>query len=204
MPEFDPSNLDFKDTIDKTSKHQQIHSILKEQQPQTLLDIGCNTGLYSFIAESLGIEVLGLDTDEMAADRMYSAAKAHGRNVTTGCVDFVTPLRAVEYLHRPRVRPLHERVEADAVLCLAVVHHLVFKRKQLSFPDIVGILGGVARRLLIVEFVPPNDKHIESWIRPEHSWYTLDGFVSELRKSFSSVDVLDSFPSPRKLLVCHK
>lgn len=204
LPLFDPNSPDFARLVGSTPKHRLVFSVLQALRPKTLLDIGCNTGLYSFMADSLGVRAVGLDTDEQAADDMYRAAKKRGANVTTGYADFVTPMRAADYLHKPRVRSLHSRMQADMVLCLAVVHHWVFKRTQLQFPDVVNILSEVTGRVLIVEFVPPDDKHISSWMTPSYSWYSLDNFLAALRKAFASVEVHDSFPAPRKLLVCHK
>jgi SAM-dependent methyltransferase len=204
LPTFTPHVQDLQRLAQSTAKHRLLWSLFDRYRPATLLDIGCNTGLYSFLANSLGAAAIGVDADELAVDEMYRAARSHRREVVTGCVDFVTPLRVSEYLHKPRLRPLHARVRSDMVLCLAVVHHWVFKRTQLQFTDVVAILAAVTDRLLVVEFVPPHDKYIQSWMTDDHQWYSLDNFVAALRSAFSRIELHDSYPEPRKLLVCFK
>jgi SAM-dependent methyltransferase len=204
LPTFDPQSSDVSLLAQSTPKHKLLFSIMESCRPKSLLDIGCNTGLYSFMAASLGARAVGLDTDEHAADEMYHAAKARRVDVTAGCGDFVTPLRVAEYLHKPRFRSLHDRVRSDMVLCLAVVHHWVFKRLQLKFADVARILDGVTNNVLVVEFVPPDDQHIRTWVTPTYAWYTQDNFIAALKTAFSRVEVHESFPAPRKLLVCYK
>ena len=204
LPTFAPHAQDLERLAQSTPKHRLVWSLFDRYRPSTVLDIGCNTGLYSFLANSLGTAAIGVDTDERAVDDMYQAARSHRLDVVTGCVNFVTPLRVAEYLHKPRLRPLHARVRSDMVLCLAVVHHWVFKRTQLRFTDVVDILAAVTERMVVVEFVPPHDKYIQSWMTPDHQWYSLDNFIAALRHAFSRVEVHDSFPEPRKLLVCFK
>jgi hypothetical protein len=204
LPTFAPHAQDLERLAQSTPKHRLLWSLFDQYRPATLLDIGCNTGLYSFLANSFGATTIGVDTDERAVDEMYHAARSHRRDVVSGCVDFVTPLRVAEYLHKPRLRPLHARVRSDMVLCLAVVHHWVFKRTQLQLTDVVDILAGVTERILVVEFVPPLDKHVQGWMTPAYQWYSLDNFVAVLRGAFSRIEVHDSFPEPRKLLVCVK
>ena len=204
LPKFDPASSDFTTLIRSTPKHEVIFSVLQKYRPKTILDIGCNTGLYSFMAESLGARSVGLDADEYAVDEMYRAAKVRGVKVTTGYADFVTPLRASEYLHKPSLRSLHSRVRSDVVLCLAVIHHWIFKRLQLRFSDVVNILSETTVKVLVVEFVPPDDEHVSRWMTPNYDWYSLDNFVKALNLSFAQVEILESYPSPRKLLVCSK
>lgn len=202
LPVFDPASPDLARLIQSTPKHQLVYSILERCRPRSVLDIGCNTGLYSFMANQLGAQVVGLDLDEHAVDEMYCAARKTGAKLTAGCADFVTPMRPAEYMHKPRLRSLHARTRAEMVLCLALVHHWVCKRAKLQFADVVQILSGVAKQVLVVEFVPPEDKHIRTWKIP--SWYSLDNFVTALRCEFATVELHESFPAPRKLLVCRK
>jgi SAM-dependent methyltransferase len=204
LPFFSPPETDVSSILDSTAKHEIVSSVIKELRPESVLDIGCNSGLYTFIAESFGADSIGIDTDESALSQMYIASKSRERKITSGFADFVTPMQPAEYLHKPRLRSLHSRVSADLTLCLAVVHHWVFKRLQLQFADVVQILSKVSRNSLIVEFVPHDDKHVSQWMTAQYSWYTLAGFIAELQAEFTSIEVHESFPSPRKLIVCRR
>ncbi|MFW6126035.1 MAG: hypothetical protein ACOC58_02915, partial [Chloroflexota bacterium] len=85
----------------------------------------------------------------------------------------------------------------------ALVHHLVFKQ-GVHFRSIARIVDMYSRRRSIVEFVPRDDQYVRKWIRPHHDWYTLENFIDSLRKHFQSIEVYDSFPEPRKLLLCER
>ncbi len=204
LPNFDPANTDLRKLLGSTPKHKYIYDFLDKFRPSSVLDIGCNSGLYAFMAESLGAKVVGIDTDEHAINAMYEASKNKNSNATTGLSDFVTPMRTSEYLHKPRLRSLHSRVRSEMTLCLALIHHWVFKRLQLKFSDIVEILDEVSEKVLIVEFVPPEDEHVSRWMNEEYSWYNESNFVGALKCKFKSVDIFESFPMPRKLMVCQK
>lgn len=203
LPVYDGSEASMQQCMASTAKHRLVASVLGQRAPGTLLDIGCNRGLYSHYAASLGWQAIGIETDEAAVDQFYLDAKARGLQVAPAFIDVVAPREAGGYWHKP-FPGAAQRLQADAVLCLAVVHHLVFGRPELKFPDIAHILDRLTRRLLVVELVPPHDKYIKSWIRPEHAWYTLENFLTELRKYFPQVTVHESFPEPRQLLVCER
>jgi hypothetical protein len=99
--------------------------------------------------------------------------------------------------------PANERLQADLVLALALVHHLVFSYR-FEFQAIVAALAAFTRRALLVEFVPPDDEHVGRW-RPEtRPWYALAGFEAALRAEFARVDVFPSHPEPRVLLLCSR
>lgn len=204
LPVFNPEEGVPTDIEHSTAKHRLIAGILRENRPKTVLDIGCNSGLYSFMAASLGAEVLGVDIDEQALDRMFLAARKNDLKVQCICADFVSPLMPSEYMHKPRLRKLHDRAAADLTLCLALVHHWVFKRLQLKFPDVAAILSAVTANTLVVEFVPEDDVHVSKWMTPDFGWYTLDNFIASLGAYFQTVTVHASFPSPRLLLVCSR
>jgi SAM-dependent methyltransferase len=204
LPQFNPFTSDIEQFFSITPKHDVVYKIIKEHRPASVLDIGCNTGIYSYMAESLGARVLSIDPDEKAADELYRAAKNRALNITVGCSDFVAPMRPAEYMHKPRLRALHLRARSEMVLCLAVVHHWVFKRHQLKFSDVSKILADVSEKMLVVEFVPPEDKHVMQWMNENYRWYSLGNFISELKKYFSHVEVHESFPSPRVLVFCEK
>ena len=204
LPRFESGSSNVSEIAGATPKHRLIDTLFSELRPKTVLDIGCNAGLYSFMAAAHGARVVGLDLDESAVDEMYLSAKTKNLTITCGTGDFVAPIKPAEYLHKPRLRPLHARVQSEMVICLAIVHHWVFKRLQLRFEDVAQILSAVATRVLVVEFVPREDKHVATWPNVNVAWYNVENFAAALRLHFREVSVHQSFPSPRLLLVCKK
>ena len=49
-----------------------------------------------------------------------------------------------------------------------------------------------------------EDRYVDSWIKQEVGWYSLENFEAALRVHFPRIERRDSHPSPRVLLVCEK
>ncbi len=110
----------------------------------------------------------------------------------------------------PLILSAEKRLRCDMVLALAIVHHLALGQGQ-DFRKIVKKLSAFTYECLLVEFVAKDDKLIvaEPTFFPafnanphQFDWYTLDGFVQELRKHFRSVEIKNSFPETRFIAVC--
>ena len=159
--------VDSLETVRKaTAKHQYIDNLLEKLKPETVLDIGCNRGLFSQIAASRGAKVIGIDMDEMALDQMYNDSKMIGNAVLPLYVNAVAPVEAIGFKEIP-FATVTDRLRSECVLCLALVHHLVFKRTQMNFLHIAKVLSSYSKKYLIVEFVPKEDKHVSEWYTDE-------------------------------------
>jgi SAM-dependent methyltransferase len=186
-----------------TAKHSTIDNLLTQTAPKTVLDLGCNRGLYSQMAALKGARVVGIDTDENALDHMYLDSRALGTNALPLFVNAVAPAEAIGFKEKP-FPSVTERLRADFVLCLALVHHLVFKSTHMSFEHIAKVLSSYSNKYVLVEFIPKEDAYIKNWPTDKFPWYTLGNFEKELHRHFSHVKVFESFPSPRVLLFCEK
>lgn len=79
---------------------------------------------------------------------------------------------------------MQERSSADAVMALAVVHHLLFSA-NVPLSRAISWVTGLAPRGLI-EFVPPSDVQVRGMIARRngvHHAYDRDAFVSALTAS---------------------
>jgi SAM-dependent methyltransferase len=203
LPIYDGS-VDVLNQIQKsTPKHQIIGDILKKISPRSVLDMGCNRGLYSQMAALLGSRVVGIDVDERALDDMYLDSKRLKTNAMPLYVNAVAPAQAIGFKEIP-FPPVTERLRSELVMCLALVHHLVFKITRMSFSHIAKLFDSYSEKYLLVEFVPKDDSHIEAWYTDEFAWYDLDNFKSALSQYFPEIEVFESFPSPRVILYCEK
>lgn len=203
LPVYDGSKEKIESLKDSTPKHKVIHRVLSETGISSVLDIGCNRGLYAQFAASKGIRVVGIDTDELALDQMYLDSKRLGTSALPLFVNAVAPAQAVGFMALP-FPDVGTRLRSELVLCLAVVHHLVFKRTQMSFEQIARTLSDYSSRYLLVEFVPKEDEHVSQWHSEQYSWYTEENFRKALSLHFSKIDSFASFPEPRVLLLCEK
>jgi hypothetical protein len=98
---------------------------------------------------------------------------------------------------------------ADVVIALALVHHLALAQ-GMSFQEVVRQLASLTSRDLVVEFMPnglggtpQNPRPVPD---PLPDWYQLDAFLAALRKSFTTVEVVDyerpDADSIRTLVLC--
>ena len=181
------------------AKMHNVYNIMRELRPKTVLDIGSNSGWFSMLAARLGAEIVAMDIDEPSLTDLYASAKRDGIPILPLLVDVCSP--APSHGDSQAYEPATERLRCEMVLALAITHHLVFK-KRLGFASIARKLSEFTQKWLVVEFVPPEDKYAAPWVDSSYSWYSLDNFVRSLRPHFERVDVMDSSPAPRKILLC--
>ncbi len=172
---------------------------------RTLLDLGCNKGLFAQMASLHGFVVAGIDTDHGAVDGFYQSSRSMSLPVFCAVNDFVAPREAMGMLTNP-LPGFVQRFEADVGLCFAVVHHLYFGRYRMSFERIMQLLGRYVRRHLIVEFVPPQDAFLRGHYADTArvAGYTREEFGRAIAQSFRVLEIGPSFPAGREIWVLEK
>jgi len=183
------------------AKQRNVHTVLAEARPETVLDIGCNRGWYSQLAASMGSKVVACDTDEQCISRLYEDTKLSSHNIHPIVMDIRQPTPGYGVCNR-EMTPATSRLSCDMVLALAVVHHLVLK-KHLTFDQVADALAEFSKRSLLVEFVPKDDEHVQTWCvnGSGSDWYRLDAFQASLSRHFRQQTVIPSFPHPRVLIL---
>ncbi len=197
------------ENLSKTSpKHRVISELLDRWKPRSVLDVACNRGPYSQIAALKGARAIGIDTDEAALDAMYRDSVALGSGAIPLYTNPVTPAEAIAFHERPFPSVI-DRLRSECVLCLALVHHLVFRQHRINFRQVAHILASLSEKHLVVEFVPVNDRALKEFLdtrsedfRRRYEWYTLANFKAALGKYFATVEELPSFPETRVILAC--
>ncbi|HEX3035120.1 MAG TPA: hypothetical protein VHT73_08305 [Thermodesulfobacteriota bacterium] len=185
-----------------TVKQKCIYRILSDLQPTSVLDLFGNTGQYSKPAALLGSRVVSFNTDPRCSTQLYYDARDKKLPILPLIMDFTrpTPYRG---LSNECFISAAGRFKCDMVLALAWAHNAIFKRR-LNFDQIVEGLAQFSKRWLVAEFVPREDPDICKLWSDSFSWYTLDNFISALRKWFNVVKIVPSYPEPRVLLLCEK
>ncbi len=212
-------------SADWTNKQNAVHDALTRFSPATVLDIGSNTGWFSLLAAKLGSNVVGVDLDEACIDSLFAAAKRERLAVLPLVANLMAPppdIFAKTFDDEPSlsriggVAPLYpspeKRLACEMVLALAIVHHLALGQGH-SFERIAETLSDLATRYLCVEFVNRDDRMIvddpgffPAMLKAPDSfgWYKVDEFVAALRKHFSEIQVVQSYPDTRLMIVCSK
>lgn len=188
--------------FDKQAKLNAITGLLESIQPRTVLDLGCNTGVFSLLAARQGARVIAIDSSESCIEALYAAARQDSLPVTPLIADVVNPTPAFGFMGR-QYPGLWQRTRADTVLCLALMHHLHITGRQ-SFERIAELLDEVTGQHLIFEFVAHDDANVPLLPKRRRIDYTLNSVVAALERAFKDIDVRPSDRETRKLLVCRK
>jgi ribosomal protein L11 methylase PrmA len=132
-------------------------------RPRQLLDVGCNDGAYTRLALEAGAgSVIGLDTDRASLDRAFLAARQSKVNFLPLYADIANPSPSQGWRGQER-SDLKSRLKADAVIALAVTHHMAIGR-NLPLDEVIDDLIGLAPAG-IIEFVPKSDPMVQIMLR---------------------------------------
>ncbi len=178
---------------DHARKRAFVTHALETARPSRVLDVGCNTGVYSQLAADAGAEVISIDTDLQAVDRLCASLKGSGKNILPLCVDLAHPTPATGWENREYSSFLSRCAgHFDMVMMLAVLHHLLL-RSQIPLDRIAALASGLTTRYLILEWVPPADPKFRELLRGRDSIYshiTESAFRQAFAEYFITVDEL--------------
>ncbi|HWC76858.1 MAG TPA: class I SAM-dependent methyltransferase, partial [Blastocatellia bacterium] len=167
-----------------------VESALQEVRPRRVLDVGCNTGHFSRIAARSGASVVAIDYDEAVAGEVWKLAVAEGLDILPLVVDLARPSPAIGWRNRECAGFLERAQHSfDAVLMLAVIHHLLVT-ERIPLDEIIDIAAELTTDLLVIEFVAPGDSMFKRLLRGrEHLFVELTSevFESECRRRFEIV-----------------
>ena len=189
-------------SFDKQAKLKSVGRLLDNYVGATVLDLGCNTGVFSIEAAKRGIRVFSVDASESCIDLLYETARTENLAITPLIADIACPTPAGGFMGA-QYPPLFERVRADTVLCLGLMHHLHINARQ-SFERIAALLNEVCTSTLIFEFVGLDDANISLLSGLRKIDYSLDSVRAALGTHFPSIETHDSDRPTRKILLCRK
>jgi len=204
-------------------KQKNVHRILQDEQPRRVLDLGANTGWFSILAANLGAEVIATDIDEAAIDALYLQARNQQLKILPlllpfagmdrevyGIADEAAVYRDRDFTAVPLFLAARKRIGAEMVLCLGLLHHLILGMGK-EMEKIMETMAALADRCLVIEYVDLEDMMIRTepaffscLSRHSRDTYSLDGLIACGRRYFRDVEILNSHPATRKLVVFHK
>jgi ribosomal protein L11 methylase PrmA len=152
--------LDYYETTSYTDaslerKRAGVARYLDRIRPASVWDLGANTGWFSRLAADRGVPTVAFDLDPACVEVNYLEVKRKSdANVLPLCLDLFNPSPSLGWRNRERMS-LMERGPVDAVLALALVHHLAIAGglPMIMVAEFLRQIG----RWLVVEFVPPDD-----------------------------------------------
>ena len=141
-------------------KEATIRKWLEIIKPKSVIDLGANTGKFSFIAAEYAERVISLEGDEKCVDEIEEQINVRKLdNIYTLLGNVAEPSPALGLLNM-ETNSIYIRANDDLVLGLALVHHLYISNR-LNFNQITLIFEKFSSKYLIVEFIPINDKKVQ-------------------------------------------
>ncbi|MBU1610828.1 MAG: class I SAM-dependent methyltransferase, partial [Proteobacteria bacterium] len=178
----------------QSPKEKAMDGLYDRYQPETLLDLGCNKGRFSYLAALRNVRTYAFDTAESLIDKLYLFAKATGLPIQAHVVDGA------------RLEPFSDpEIRFDMVAYLAVIHHLIFTFGK-TVQEVVAQADGLCERVAILEYVSsdPAETFVYTNYDPElYPDYNVPGITRELLKYFDAVEAIDISVS-RTLLVASR
>ena len=190
----------------RTTKQVFGRHVWDEIKPQVVLDIGCNTGHFSFQAANSGSQVIALDTDATCLDFLYRKTKSMKARILPLRVDITNPSPGIGWKNQERSSFLDRIGQVDYVLALAVVHHMLIT-KGIPLLEIAGLFHGLTKEYLLVELVGPSDPMFQSLLRGRDELYsglTLEAQERIFAERFSIIEQLNLPDMDRTLYFMRK
>ncbi len=167
------------------AKEEIVEGFLRHLQPRTVWDLGGNVGVFSHLAARCGAHVVSLDSDPACVQLNYREVAKEEIDVLPLWVDLCNPSPDLGWANEER-EALLARGPADAVMGLALVHHLAIGN---NVPlDRVAKLFAHCGGDVIAEFVPKSDPQVQRMLASREDIfpnYTREGFVAAFSRYFT-------------------
>ena len=145
------------------AKRDFVARFVRGTNPRKLWDIGCNTGDYSLLAIENGAGcVVGFDFDCKAIAAAFERSRSQRAHFLPLVLDASNPTPSQGWRQVER-KGLQQRANADAVLGLALVHHLAIG-KNIPLAEIIEWIVGLAPQG-VIEFVQKSDPMVQQLLR---------------------------------------
>jgi ribosomal protein L11 methylase PrmA len=182
-----------------------VGDFLDKARPSTVWDLGANVGTFSRLASERGIPTISFDVDPAAVEKNYLDCVArHEVNILPLVIDLTNPSPGIGWENKERMS-LKERGPADAVLALALVHHLAISN-NVPFSRIAGFLSDICQ-WLVIEFIPKADSQVQRLLATREDIfpdYTRQAFEQEFGRYFTIDASTDIRESQRTLYLMHQ
>ena len=187
------------------SKATLVREMLDAVGGRSVWDLGANTGVYSTMATEAGYRVIAWDYDAGSVEAHWRRVRgADGPDILPLIGDLTNPSPSIGWALEERASFL-DRANADALLALALVHHLAIGN-NVPLPAVAALFARTAPNA-IVEFVPKDDpmtRRLLAARRDIFDGYTIDGFRDAFGGPFEIVREVPITDSPRTLFLLRR
>ena len=174
-------------------------------KPKSVLDLGANTGKFSFIAAEYAGRVVSLDGNERCVDKIENQISKNDDSTFTLVGNIASPSPQLG-LFNSISENIFNRCNSELVLALALVHHL-YITNRLNFNQITLLFAKYSSKYLIVEFTPIIDKKVQLLIKNKVinlKNYTEVQFINALSCCYTIKESISLKESERRLFLLEK
>ena len=170
---------------DNVIKQNFIDSVTNNKRFNTVWDCGANTGLFSEHISGNSREIIAMDGDILAVEKMYQRLKSRDSNITPMVMNLENMSPDHGFNARERTR-LDLRSKPDLIMCLAIIHHI---RISANIPcdNFLAYLRSLNSEV-IIEFVQREDDMVKKLLlnkKEQYLDYNIDAFENSIEKYFS-------------------
>jgi ribosomal protein L11 methylase PrmA len=171
------------ETDEAEAKRKFVGGFVERVRPRLLLDLGCNTGDYSVVALQNGAAyAVGFDADQQALNTAFHRARTEHLPFLSLYQDLANPSPDQGWNQLER-GGFGGRARGDALLALALVHHLAIAR-NIPLDQVVETLVRMSPRG-VIEFVPKADPTVQTMLAlredifPDYASDTFEGLLGQ-------------------------
>ena len=162
-----------------------VEEFVAAVRPRTVWDLGGNVGTFSRASAASGARVISFDIDPACVEKNYLRVRAdRERGLLPLLMDFTNPSPPSGWENGERLS-LFSRGPADAVLALALIHHLAIGN-NVPLAHAARFFARTGKSLLI-EFVPKSDPQVKRLLVVREDifdGYTREGFEHAFGEHF--------------------
>jgi hypothetical protein len=182
-----------------------VSNVIDRLKPQTVWDLGANTGLFSRLASNRGIPTLAFDIDHAAVTRNYRECREKNQtNLLPLVLDLANPTSGFGWANQERMS-LRERGPVDLALALALLHHLRISN-NIPLEKIARFFAELCQCCLI-EYIPKSDPMVQKLLKNRedifHDYHETE-FEQCFNNYFQQKNRYDIDDSDRKLYFYQK
>ena len=182
-------------------KDKTVHDWVKEVMPETLTDLGCNSGKQALMAANLGIRSVGIDYAAGSINIATKNAEKMNLKCSFAYIDLLNP----SILQSHKVKQLYElpnvRLKSEMAVASALLHHLYLACRDID--RVIDTIVSYSTKHVAMEMIPKHDKHMAK--RHKGNWFTRDSIEKRLNfHGYKIVKETDSTPKPRTWIFASK
>jgi hypothetical protein len=186
--------------ISLTHKKEIVLNFIQRISPKIIYDIGGNIGLFSRLASENKINTICFDNDPAAVEKNYLEVKKKKETLLLPLILNITnPSPGIGWSNKER-QSLNQRGKADAVLSLALIHHLAISN-NIPLSKIFQYFSTIGK-YCIIEWVPKEDSQVQRLLSTRKDIfldYQKEHFENAANKYFKIIDIASIKDSVRSV-----